>query len=131
MIAGSHRSAPISAKSMAEKIDPADVQRTWTKINNVENRTPKKAAGLAALAADTKASPLDKPPIEAQLVGATILERQAKPLPAEAKTDIAAMASDSPRLTSDVGRGPRDGQGRGTRAGGDQTRDGSPGRNRD
>jgi hypothetical protein len=35
---------------------------------------------------------LDKLPIEAQLVGATILERQGKPVPVEAEADLAALA---------------------------------------
>jgi hypothetical protein len=84
------------AKSMSEKIDDADMQRSWQKVKslNEKKKPPKKkaVATLADLAADEPPSELDELTAEAQLLARTILERQGKPVPEEAKADIISLA---------------------------------------
>src|SRR5262249_44787467 len=95
-MAGNDNMQMALAKSMAEKIDEADMQRSWAKIKSVEKKKPKPkrvGEGLTALNPDPKPSPLDKLPVEAQLMTTTILERQGKPVPVEAEADIAALAA--------------------------------------
>ena len=85
------------AKSMSEKIDDADMQRSWSKVKSLaEKKKPAKkkpVEGIAAMAADAKPSPLDELSPEAQLMASTILERQGQPVPESAKADIAELAA--------------------------------------
>jgi hypothetical protein len=80
------------AKSLAERIDDADMQRSWSKVQSSTKKKPKKPAGLAAMAADAKPSPLDQFSPEVQLLGATMIERQGKPAPEAAMPDIESLA---------------------------------------
>ena len=84
------------AKSMSEKIDDADMQRSWSKVKSLteKKKPPKKkvAPVLADLAADAKPDALDTLEEEAQLLARTILERQQKPVPTSAMPDIISLA---------------------------------------
>ena len=84
------------AKSMSEKIDDADMQRSWSKVKSLteKKKPPKKRSipTLADLAADAKPDALDTLEAEAQLLARTILERQKKPVPASAMPDIISLA---------------------------------------
>ncbi len=83
------------AKSMSEKIDDADMQRSWSKVKSVtDKKRPKKKSTptLADLAADAESDALDTLEAEAQLLARTILERQKKPVPVEAMPDIISLA---------------------------------------
>ncbi len=83
------------AKSMSEKIDTADMQRNWSKVNSVtDKKRPKKKSipTLTDLAADAMPDALDTLEAEAQLLARTILERQKKPVPASAMPDIISLS---------------------------------------
>ena len=84
------------AKSMSEKIDDADMQRSWSKVKSLtdKKKPPKKRSipTLADLAADAKPDALDTLEAEAQLLARTILERQRKPVPASSMPDIIWLA---------------------------------------
>jgi hypothetical protein len=84
------------AKSMSEKIDDADMQRSWSKVKSLtEKRKPPKKKSiptLADMAADAKPDKLDTLEAEAQLLARTILERQKKPVPASAMPDIISLS---------------------------------------
>jgi hypothetical protein len=84
------------AKSMSEKIDDADMQRSWSKVKSLtEKKKPIKKKALPRLtdlAADAKPDKLDTLTEEAQLLARTILERQKKPVPASAMPDIISLA---------------------------------------
>ena len=84
------------AKSMSEKIDDADMQRSWSKVKSLteKKKPPKKkvALVLADLAADAKPDALDTLEEDAQLLARTILERQQKPVPTSAMPDIISLA---------------------------------------
>jgi Type III restriction enzyme, res subunit len=84
------------AKSMSEKIDDADMQRSWSKVKSVtEKKRPikkKVTPMLADLAADAKPDALDTLEAEAQLLARTILERRGKPVPESAESDIEDLA---------------------------------------
>ena len=85
------------AKSMSEKIDDADMQRSWNKVKSMaEKKKPAKKKpvdAIAAMAKDAKPSPLDNLSPEEQLMASTILERQGQPVPEEAKAGIAELAA--------------------------------------
>ena len=84
------------AKSMSEKIDDADMQRSWSKVKSLtEKKKPIKKKALptlADLAADATPDKLDTLVEEAQLLARTILERQKEPVPASAMPDIISLA---------------------------------------
>ena len=83
------------AKSMSEKIDDADMHRSWSKVKSVtDKKRPKKkfTPTLADLAADAKPDALDTLEVEALLLARTILERQMKDVPADAMPDIISLA---------------------------------------
>ena len=84
------------AKSMSEKIDDADMQRSWSKVKSLtdKKKPPKKRSipTLADMAADAKPDALDTLEAEAQLLARTILERQRKPVPASAMPDIISLS---------------------------------------
>ncbi len=84
------------AKSMSEKIDDADKQRSWSKVKSLtEKRKPPKkrpVAAIAALAADAKTDAIDTLEEEAQLLARTVLERQKKLFPASAMPEIISLA---------------------------------------
>jgi hypothetical protein len=80
---------------MSEKIDDADMQRSWSKVNSItDKKRPKKKSTptLADPAADAKPGALDGLRADAQLLARTILERQKKGIPAEAMPDIISLA---------------------------------------
>ena len=67
------------AKNLAEQIDDADMQRSWSKIKSGPKKVKRPTDGLKALAPPTpEPSPLDALPDEAQLVAQTLLDDQAK-----------------------------------------------------
>jgi hypothetical protein len=84
------------AKSMSEKIDDADMERSWSKVKSLteKKKPPKKkvALVLADLASDANPDALDTLEDEAQLLARTILERQMKPAPTSAMPDIISLA---------------------------------------
>ena len=84
------------AKSMSEKIDDADMQRSWSKVKSLtEKKKPikkKSLPTLSDLAADATPDKLDTLVEEAQLLARTILERQKKAVPASAMPDIISLA---------------------------------------
>jgi clan AA aspartic protease (TIGR02281 family) len=84
------------AKSMSEKIDDIDMQRSWTKVKSVTDRRKparkKPVEAIAVLASNAKPSPLDARSPEEQLMGSTILERQGEPVPDSATPDIRSLA---------------------------------------
>ena len=84
------------AKSMSEKIDDDDMQRSWSKVKSLteKKKPPKKRSipTLADMAADAKPDALDTLEAEAQLLARTILERQKKPVPASAMPDIISLS---------------------------------------
>jgi clan AA aspartic protease (TIGR02281 family) len=83
------------AKSMSEKIDSADMQRSWSKVTSSDKKKAKKkpTEKVATLAADAKPSPLDNFPEEFQLLGQTLLDRKDTPAPASAIPGIEALAA--------------------------------------
>ena len=87
---------PRTSRSISEKIDDADMQRSWSKVKSLtEKRKPPKkkvAPVLADMAADAKPDKLDTLEEEAQLLARTILERQKKAVPASAMPDIISLA---------------------------------------
>ena len=84
------------AKSMSEKIDDADMQRSWSKVKSLtEKKRPIKKKSISTLAdpaADAKPDALDTLEEEAQLLARTILERQKRAVPASAMPDIISLA---------------------------------------
>jgi hypothetical protein len=69
-IAGDNNMQIALAKSMAEKIDRTDMQRSWSKIKSGDKKKPRKdQAGLAERSRDAKPTPLGTLPI------ATLAER--------------------------------------------------------
>ena len=84
------------AKSMSEKIDDADMQRSWSKVKSLtdKKKPPKKRSipTLADMAANAKPDALDTLREDAELLARTILERQKKAVPAEAMPDIISLA---------------------------------------
>ena len=87
------------AKSLADRIDAADMQRSWTKVTNGPNkvRTP------IAL------KPMDHLPAELQLVGEALVESGRKPAPLDARADfpgvlerIAAVDMAFQAMTADI-----------------------------
>ncbi len=85
------------AKSMSEKIDDADMQRSWQKVKSqADKKKPAKkrapVEAIADLAKGEPTSPLDEIEEAAQLLARTVLDRQAKAVPLAAKDDIIALA---------------------------------------
>jgi hypothetical protein len=84
------------AKSMSEKIDDIDMQRSWTKVKSVtDKRKPARknpVEAIAVLASNAKPSLLDTRSPEEQLMAATILARQGQPMPASAVPEITSLA---------------------------------------
>ncbi len=84
------------AKSMSEKIDDADMQRSWSKVKSLtdKKKPPKKRSipTLADMAAEAKPDTLDTLREDAELLARTILERKKKPIPAAAMPDIISLA---------------------------------------
>ena len=85
------------AKSMSEKIDDADMQRSWSKVKSLaEKKKPAKkkpVEAIAAIAKDSQPSLFDNLQPEEQLMAETIMAHQGKPVPEEAKIDIAELAA--------------------------------------
>jgi hypothetical protein len=65
------------AKNLSERINGADMQRSWSKVKI----GPKKVKQVI------KPSPLDDLPIELQMVGESLVESQSKPVPEEVKQE--------------------------------------------
>lgn len=63
------------AKSLADRIDDSDMQRSWSKVKS----GPRKSA---------KHSPLDDLPAELQLVAEALIASQRHPIPAEASAEV-------------------------------------------
>ena len=84
------------AKSMSEKIDDADMQRSWSKVKSLtEKKKPLKKRSiptLADLAVDAKPDALDTLREDAELLARTILDRQKNGVPASAMPDIISLA---------------------------------------
>jgi hypothetical protein len=77
------------AKNLSERIDDSDMQRTWGKVKS----GPKKAKkGFAALGSGLKPSPLDKLPIELQIVASTMIDNAGKPVPPDALAGFGELA---------------------------------------
>jgi hypothetical protein len=75
-LAGDDNAQMAMAKCLSDKIDEADMQRTWTKIKSGSRKTSE-GTPLRPVAASTP-DPLDVLPIEVQLVAETILDVQEK-----------------------------------------------------
>lgn len=78
------------AKNLSERIDDSDMQRSWGKVKSGPKKVKK---GVAALAADLKPSPLDKLPIELQIVASTMIDNAEKPVPADALSEFPRLAA--------------------------------------
>ena len=81
------------AKNLSERIDDSDMQRSWGKVKSGPKKTKRPGAGIAALAADSKPSPLDKLPIELQIVASTMLDNASKPVPEDALSEFPRLAA--------------------------------------
>jgi len=82
------------AKNLSERIDDSDMQRSWGKVKSGPKKVKRPTAGIATLAADARPSPLDKLPIELQIVASTMLENAGKPVPSDALADFPRLAAD-------------------------------------
>jgi len=73
------------AKNLSERINGADMQRSWSKIKVM----PKKPKSVI------KPSPLDILPLNLQMIAESIIESQSKPIPAD-------VASEWPKLKAEL-----------------------------
>jgi hypothetical protein len=97
------------ARNLAERIDDADMQRSWGKIQS----GPKKRQAVPgdALVTAGKAippSPLDELPIEVQMVVETMIDNQDKPVPPEAEAEFPGLAERLAQVDAGFEALPRD-----------------------
>ena len=78
------------AKNLSEGIDDADMQRNWTKVKSGPKKARPVSQSVADLSKGSKPSPLDNLPIELQLVADSMIENQARPIPADTLADLDA-----------------------------------------
>ena len=81
------------AKNLSERIDDEDMQRSWGKVKSGPKKVKRPGSGVADLAADQKPSPLDKLPIELQIVASTMLDNASKPVPVDALSEFPRLAA--------------------------------------
>ena len=81
------------AKNLSERIDDSDMQRSWGKVKSGPKKVKKGASSIPALAADLKPSPLDKLPIELQIVASTMIDNAGKVVPADALAEFPRLAA--------------------------------------
>jgi hypothetical protein len=82
------------AKNLSERIDDADMQRTWGKVKSGPKKVKRPTTSVAEMTKAPKPSPLDSMPIELQMVAETMIEDQGKPVPVEALADFPRLAAD-------------------------------------
>ena len=79
------------AKNLSEGIDDADMQRNWTKVKSGPKKARPVGQSVADLSQGSKPSPLDNLPIELQLVADSMIENQARPIPADTLAELGAL----------------------------------------
>jgi hypothetical protein len=87
------------AKSLAERIDEADMQRSWSKVKSGPKKPkiarPTEGLKVLALAEPPRPSPLDALPADLQLAGEAIIDSQLKAAAAEPEAcDLKSKDSD-------------------------------------
>jgi clan AA aspartic protease (TIGR02281 family) len=98
-MAGEENGQMALAKSLAERIDAADMQRSWSKVKSGgKKKITKPGDGLTVLAPSgpVKPSPLDGLPIELQLAGEAIIESQLRAAAEEADATVTKMVTVEP-----------------------------------
>lgn len=81
------------AKSISERIDDKDLQRSWGKVNSGGSKLKKPTDAIKLLVEPAAPSPLDNLPIATQLVVEALIESESKPIPEEAKGEFADVMS--------------------------------------